>query len=385
MTLSDYFALKSGNQASLVRILGVPQATVAQWASRNRSVPAEYCIEIEHATGGAVTRKELLPDTWASIWPELSYGSSIDEPLRARMIELAGEVAAAREQAAKDAADRKRHSDEMWDLRQHLNKAAVRNQELEQQVLTLFGPAATPADHGAKVKAAIAAARHVFEGERLAEDVLHYIEQMLAAAGGGNASIAEEGLTAAGAAPAPALEKDWRPAYVRLHATYLDLARRYDKLEALHDELKSAVAYARATAAVEIGPEIALPTFTVGDEAAARQAAMHQARADLAQAVDAPARPTAAQQAYISRHQAAIDRAAAAMAAESAQKVVDAERQAARAAGQVALEPAAVLSREVFSLSNKLQQPADITLQLLVLAEQRRTNEFLRTTKAGYR
>lgn len=63
--------------------------------------------------------------------------------------------------------------------------------------------------------------------------------------------------------------------------------------------------------------------------------------------------------------------AAVAMAAESAQLVIQAEKAAAGAAARATVDPVAVLSREVFSLSNKLQQPADLVVQLLVLAELR--------------
>lgn len=31
-----------------------------------------YCVAIERATGGAVTRKDLRPNDWQDIWPELS-------------------------------------------------------------------------------------------------------------------------------------------------------------------------------------------------------------------------------------------------------------------------------------------------------------------------
>ncbi|MFS2007948.1 hypothetical protein ACEN9F_30510 [Duganella sp. CT11-25] len=64
----------------------------------------------------------------------------------------------------------------------------------------------------------------------------------------------------------------------------------------------------------------------------------------------------------------AADKATAAMAAESAQLVADAERSVAARGEPAAL---AELSREVFSLSSKLQQPADLAVQLLVLAELR--------------
>lgn len=63
--------------------------------------------------------------------------------------------------------------------------------------------------------------------------------------------------------------------------------------------------------------------------------------------------------------------AAAAMAAESAQLVIQAEKAAAGAAARATVDPVAVLSRELFSLADKLQQPADLVAQLLVLAELR--------------
>lgn len=76
MTLFEYFAARSGNQAALVRALGLPQTTVAHWASRSRSVPAEYVLSIESATKNAVSRKDLLPNSWASIWPEQAATST---------------------------------------------------------------------------------------------------------------------------------------------------------------------------------------------------------------------------------------------------------------------------------------------------------------------
>lgn len=68
---------------------------------------------------------------------------------------------------------------------------------------------------------------------------------------------------------------------------------------------------------------------------------------------------------------ATADQAAAALAAESAQKWADAERGAARAAARSEADSLAVLSREVFSLADKLQQPADLVVQLMALAELR--------------
>lgn len=39
--------------------------------SVNQKLGAEICVSIEQASNGAVTRKDLRPDDWAQIWPEL--------------------------------------------------------------------------------------------------------------------------------------------------------------------------------------------------------------------------------------------------------------------------------------------------------------------------
>ncbi|MRW85390.1 hypothetical protein GJ698_14990 [Pseudoduganella sp. FT26W] len=226
MTLSEYFALARGNQLRLAEVLNEPQANLSRWATGTHPLPAEKAVAIEHATAGTVTRKELFPDTWATIWPELA--------------------------------------------------AEVR-------------PHACTNDHAAELRRAITETRIVFESEPAAGDALNYLESVLAAAapvpaqtriaGGGGASITEETLTGAGAVP-----------------------------------VAGAAQHASSTTA---------------------------------------------------------DQAAAAMAAESAQLVADAERTAAGAAARAAVDPLALLSREVFSLSDKLQQPADLVVQLMVLAELR--------------
>lgn len=60
-----------GSQAELARQLGVSSVTVHQWRSGARPVPIERCVAIEQATAGQVTRKDLRPDDWHLIWPEL--------------------------------------------------------------------------------------------------------------------------------------------------------------------------------------------------------------------------------------------------------------------------------------------------------------------------
>lgn len=71
MTLDEYCAQERGRQITLARLLGTASAVVSNWCSGNRTVPAELAADIERATCGVVTRKDLFPDTWASIWPEL--------------------------------------------------------------------------------------------------------------------------------------------------------------------------------------------------------------------------------------------------------------------------------------------------------------------------
>jgi DNA-binding transcriptional regulator YdaS (Cro superfamily) len=62
----------AGGQASLANKLGVTTPTVNQWVSNHRPVPIKQCVAIEKITGGAVSRKDLRPDDWEKIWPELT-------------------------------------------------------------------------------------------------------------------------------------------------------------------------------------------------------------------------------------------------------------------------------------------------------------------------
>ena len=61
-----------GGQAAMAAQLGISPAQVNQWCKGSRPVPLEYCVAIERATNGAVTRQDLRPDDWAAIWPELA-------------------------------------------------------------------------------------------------------------------------------------------------------------------------------------------------------------------------------------------------------------------------------------------------------------------------
>ncbi|MCZ4328516.1 Cro/CI family transcriptional regulator [Castellaniella denitrificans] len=60
-----------GSATALAEKLGVTAVTVSDWAMSKRPVPIIRCVEIEELTGGAVTRKQLRPDDWWQIWPDL--------------------------------------------------------------------------------------------------------------------------------------------------------------------------------------------------------------------------------------------------------------------------------------------------------------------------
>ena len=70
MKLSEYFSDR-GRQASLACSLRIPASLLSAWASGDRPVPIPRCAVIERATGGAVTRADLLPDDYWLIWPDL--------------------------------------------------------------------------------------------------------------------------------------------------------------------------------------------------------------------------------------------------------------------------------------------------------------------------
>ncbi len=72
MNLYQYTQLERGSQSRIARAIGVPPVSVYHWAKGMRPVPVERCAAIERATNGAVTRRDLRPDDWHRIWPELA-------------------------------------------------------------------------------------------------------------------------------------------------------------------------------------------------------------------------------------------------------------------------------------------------------------------------
>lgn len=60
-----------GSQKALAELLDVSPKAVWAWINRG-SIPPTYCVAIEKATGGKVSRNVLRPDDFHLIWPELS-------------------------------------------------------------------------------------------------------------------------------------------------------------------------------------------------------------------------------------------------------------------------------------------------------------------------
>ena len=75
MTLDEY--IKGGGALSVAELreaIGVKSdAQIRQWQHgyASRLPGPAYCVAIEKATAGAVTRHELRPNDWHLIWPEL--------------------------------------------------------------------------------------------------------------------------------------------------------------------------------------------------------------------------------------------------------------------------------------------------------------------------
>lgn len=74
----DEAARAVGGRGGLARLLGVSAAAIGNW--KVRGVPLEQCMPIERATNGAVTRRDLRPDDWQSIWPELAQSRAGQVP-----------------------------------------------------------------------------------------------------------------------------------------------------------------------------------------------------------------------------------------------------------------------------------------------------------------
>ena len=70
MRLDEYLQEERGRTTRVAHALGVSGSLVTQWAA-GKPVSEIRCVALERATSGAVTRRDLRPDDWWRIWPEL--------------------------------------------------------------------------------------------------------------------------------------------------------------------------------------------------------------------------------------------------------------------------------------------------------------------------
>ncbi len=79
MNISEY--LSSGGAVSVKELaarIGVrSEAQIRQWQHgyADRQPSPQYCVALEQATDGAITRQSLRPNDWHLIWPELATPS----------------------------------------------------------------------------------------------------------------------------------------------------------------------------------------------------------------------------------------------------------------------------------------------------------------------
>ena len=88
MKLSEWLGIERGRGLSLASAIGVPPTLISQW-STTRVPPFERCIPIERATDGQVTRRDLRPDDWQEMWPELAQAQADHAPAATELIAVA--------------------------------------------------------------------------------------------------------------------------------------------------------------------------------------------------------------------------------------------------------------------------------------------------------
>lgn len=64
-----------GTASGLAKALSISPSYLSQMASGLAPISPERSVAIERATDGAVSRRELRPEDWQRIWPEMA-----DEP-----------------------------------------------------------------------------------------------------------------------------------------------------------------------------------------------------------------------------------------------------------------------------------------------------------------
>lgn len=69
-----------GAQSSLAEAIGAFPSDVSNWLAGRRKPSISKSVAIEVATQGQVTRRDLRPDDWHLIWPELADAANAAQP-----------------------------------------------------------------------------------------------------------------------------------------------------------------------------------------------------------------------------------------------------------------------------------------------------------------
>lgn len=72
MKFSEWVNAQRGRSLAVAQAMGITAPVVSDWVNEKKRIPLERCPAIERITQGEVTRKDLRPDDWADIWPELA-------------------------------------------------------------------------------------------------------------------------------------------------------------------------------------------------------------------------------------------------------------------------------------------------------------------------
>ncbi|WP_343499225.1 transcriptional regulator [Achromobacter denitrificans] len=73
MDLKTYISKSPrGTASGLAKALSISPSYLSQMASGQAPISPERSVAIERATAGAVSRRELRPEDWQRIWPEMA-------------------------------------------------------------------------------------------------------------------------------------------------------------------------------------------------------------------------------------------------------------------------------------------------------------------------
>lgn len=82
MNLKTYIAGERGRSATLAARLEISPSYLSQMASGTAPISPKMAVRIWRESDFLVTRQDMFPDTWVTIWPELAVGPAADSPAR---------------------------------------------------------------------------------------------------------------------------------------------------------------------------------------------------------------------------------------------------------------------------------------------------------------